>query len=247
MQAIIMAGGRGRRLRAVTGNSPKCLVEIGGRSILEIILTQLRAAGARRVILCLTRATTAIRDVFGDGRELGLDLHYSVADRYLGTVGQLALVEAFDTPSLVLNGDILTDLDFARLLHCHKRSAVIGTVVVHSHTLRLPFGEIICDRDGAITEYREKPEKHFLVSCGTYALDPSVKEFLPGGYVDMPDLIGGLIKGERILGTYRFEGRWHDIGTPDSLASAKSAFAAEPFAFLRIPERAPRRLTRALT
>lgn len=232
MHAILMVGGKGTRLSPYTRHQPKALIKMGRYSLLEIILRRLRASGFDRVTLCISHLGEMIRTEFGDGRRLGLAIDYSVDERPLGTAAPLLLVPEWTSPAVVMNGDILTTIDFADLhrQHVHSRSPL--TVAFQRRRLDASMG-LLRVLDNRVHAVWEKPSFEWNISSGIYVADPSVRHRIaPGVPVDMPDLIGILIRdGEPVHG-YRFTGSWHDIGTPARYEQASSEFLADPEVYL---------------
>lgn len=219
----------------MTLGSPKPLVDICGQPILEIILRRLSACGVGRATICLTPLAAEIRDRFGNGTKVGCKLSYSVAEEFLGTAGPLALVAPIDQPTVVMNADILTDLDFRELLRFHERNGAAATVTVCRYRQFVPFGTITCDGEDRVSKIQEKPSFDFLVSAGIYVLDTTMYRYLEGAYLDMPDLLRKMVDaGERVM-AFRFDGAWHDIGTPSQLDSTRRAFLSDPRRYLPEP------------
>jgi NDP-sugar pyrophosphorylase family protein len=234
MRAVILAGGRGTRLHPYTKVLPKPLIPLEDTPILEILLTQLRDAGCDRVTLCVSYKADQIERYFGDGAWLGLDLDYSRCDIPLGTAGPLGLLPRPDQPCLVLNGDLLTTVDFAALYAAHGGSGATATLVLYRHAVNLSFGVAeLADGGRALARLVEKPTFDFLVNAGIYVVDPVVWDAIPAGqFLDMPTLLQArLAAGERV-GAYVFEGEWLDIGTTDQYHRADELFRRDPRRFL---------------
>jgi NDP-mannose synthase len=232
LHAIVLAGGKGRRLAPFTDRTPKALMRIGGRPLLDIIVRQLREAGYRRVTVCISHLGEMIREEIGDGRDLGISVEYCRDVEPLGTAAPLRLVADWDSPALVMNGDILTAMDFAALARAHRGGDAIMTVAAHMHRVPVGFG-VIEARDGRVRTIREKPSIPVEISAGIQIVDPRVRRYLPvGAAMDLPGLVGELIGHGQDVGIYRFAEPWHDIGTPQGLRRAADAFSADPHAYL---------------
>src|SRR5437660_1015185 len=189
LNAVVMAGGYGTRLRPLTEESPKPLLPVGDRSLLERILGQLRDAGIHRVNIATHFLADRIKEHVGDGSRLGVTVEYVSEDRPLGTAGALGLLEAPDEPMLVINGDILTRTDFRAMLHFHQDYKAAMTVGIKRYSVKVPFG-VVQVRGADIAALEEKPVAQFFVVAGIYLLSPEVWAYLPRGeYFDMPDLI----------------------------------------------------------
>jgi NDP-sugar pyrophosphorylase family protein len=231
MHAIVLVGGKGSRLLPHTRERPKALVMLGRCAILEIILRRLRAFGFSRVTLCVAHLGEQIRAAYGDGSGLGLSIDYTVDDRPLGTAAPLRLVQDWRTPAVVLNGDILSTVDFGHLLRTHELNRGPLTIAYVRRRLTATVG-LVQLADGRVSEILEKPTFGLRVSSGIYAVSPSVRDYLPDGPVDMPGLVSLLVaNGEPVHG-YGFDGAWHDIGTPGRYLEASRAFESDPDLYL---------------
>jgi len=241
VNAVILAGGEGRRLLPVTLAMPKPLIPLDGTPILEIILLQLRDAGFSHVTLSLGYRAEMIQDWFGDGRRLGLRLDYSTELQPLGTAGPLSLLRRFDGSTLVMNADVLTDLDFADLWAWHRTTGAAATIALRTYELDLPYGVVEIDERNRVVSYQEKPCLRVTINCGIYMLEPMVLGYLPDGApCDMPSLLEAVrADGGRVEG-YCFDGEWIDIGTPAALSRATEALRAERARYLRNGTRLPR-------
>ncbi len=212
VRAIIMAGGRGTRLRPLTEELPKPMLPVGGRPLMERIVRQLEHSGIRRVNVATHYHPEKIIEHFGDGREFGVQLSYVNEDRPLGTAGALGLLGACDEPLLVINGDILTDVDFRAMARFHFEHSADLTVAVRGYEMEVPYGVI--DSAGAVvTAIREKPRLHVFVNAGIYLLHPSVHaHILAGERLDMTDLISRLIERGLSVVSFPIREYWLDIG-----------------------------------
>jgi NDP-mannose synthase len=213
MKAVILAGGKGTRLAPYTKILPKPLMPIGDMPILEILLRQLQRSGIDDVILTVGHLAELIRTFFQDGARLGLKIRYSFEDHPLGTAGPLSLVEGLEDTFLVMNGDVLTTLDFCSLVEYHRNQRAIATIAAHDRKTRIDFGVIQTNHNQEIVGYIEKPTYDFYVSMGIYVFEPRVLSYIPRHeYLDIPDLILKMIEaGERVL-SYPYQGYWMDLG-----------------------------------
>ena len=233
MKAVILAGGKGSRLAPYTMVLPKPLMPIGDMPILEIVLRQLSRHGFDDVVIAVGHLAALIKTYFGDGSQFGLHIDYALEDAPMGTAGPIGVIEGLGETFLVMNGDILTDLDFNALVAAHRELGAILTIAAYKRTVSIDFG--VLEREGVmVRDYIEKPKLDYVVSMGIYVMEPKVREHMkPGEYLDVPDLVRRLLaKGERI-GTYGFEGRWLDIGRPDDFLEAQSRFEEHRDQFLR--------------
>lgn len=222
LTAVIMAGGHGTRLRPLTEKLPKPMLPLGGRPLLERTIEQLRRAGIRRVNLTTHYKGEMIAKHFGDGREFGVEIRYVKEDQPLGTAGALGLLDVSDEPLLVINGDLLTHVDFSRLLEFHREHQSIMTVAVRQYEFRVPFG--VVETDGVIIKsILEKPMIRHFISAGIYLLNPEVCRYIPHGQAcDMPDLIGRLLtKGRRVV-SFPVREYWLDVGKAEDYLQALS-------------------------
>lgn len=212
LQAVVMAGGAGTRLRPLTEGTPKPMLPIGGRPLLERTVEQLRLAGIRRVNVTTHYHPEKIREHFGDGRAFGVEMDYVTEDRPLGTAGALGLLEETAEPLLVINGDILTRVDFRTLLDYHRKHGADLTVGVRQYDLQVPYGVMECEGP-YVRQVREKPTLRFLVNAGIYLLEPSVRHLIPSGErFDMTDLIQRLLENGRPVVSFPIVEYWLDIG-----------------------------------
>ena len=225
LTAVVMAGGFGTRLRPLTDTTPKPMLPIGDRPMLERTIEQLKNTGIRRVSLTTHYKADVISDHFGDGKDFGVAINYVHEDQPLGTAGAIRLLEVVDEPLLVINGDILTHVDYRAMLDYHKKHQACLTVGVRQYGLQVPYGVLECD--GAnILRVSEKPKIQFLVNAGIYLLEPGAREFIPGGRkFDMTDLIQALISERRNVVSFPILEYWLDIGQYADYEKAKSDYA----------------------
>lgn len=182
MKAVILAGGKGTRLKPYTTVIPKPLVPIGEKAILEILLARLKKSGVDEVILCVNHFAEIIMAFFGDGSRHGIHIRYSVEDQPLGTVAPLKLIPDLPENFLVMNGDLLTDLDFRNLFEDHMKSNSLLTVSTYQRTTKIDFGVIEIDKPASrMVGFQEKPEYHFDVSMGVYVMNHKVLDYVPAG------------------------------------------------------------------
>lgn len=226
-RAVVLAGGRGSRLAPYTTVLPKPLMPVGDRAILEIVLRQLSGAGFDDITLAVGHLGHLIRAVLGDGRSNGTSIRYHDEDRALGTAGPLATISGLGGTFLMLNGDVLTTLDFRALVTAHQQAANALTIATHRRTVRADYG--VLRTGGAVgdthrvTGYEEKPEMSYTVSMGVYVLEPEAVERVPAGeYFDLPDLVLALLADGAPVGAYPFDGYWLDIGREDDYRRAQA-------------------------
>jgi NDP-sugar pyrophosphorylase family protein len=221
MKAVILAGGKGSRLAPYTKVIPKPLMPIGDMPILEVLLHQIKRAGVDEVILSVGHMASLLRAFFQEGERLGVHIRYSYENTPLGTAGPLALIEGLDDTFMVMNGDVLTTLDFGDLLRFHRASQAQVTIAMYNREVKIDLGVLQLNDQQNVVGYIEKPTYGFQVSMGVYVFEPSVLKYIPSGeYFDFPTLILKLIEaGERVAG-YPFSGYWQDLGRPDDYEQA---------------------------
>jgi NDP-sugar pyrophosphorylase family protein len=240
MQAILLAGGKGTRLRPFTHVFPKPLMPLGDADpmpIIEVVLRQLARFGFRDITIITGYLTELIEAFCGDGRKFGARLDYQRETTPLGTAGGLTLVERPDEPVLVINGDILTTLDYGEMYEFHCRRGAAATIASYPREVRIDFGVLEFTSDPHILAgYREKPEFSFQVSMGVYILDPLAWDFLRAGEpLPMPDLLEMIRRSGRSVHCFRQSCYWLDIGRHDDYATANDIFQARRHAFLGEP------------
>ncbi len=238
MRAIVLAGGRGTRLRPYTTFFPKPLMPIGDMPILEVLLRQMKVAGITDVTLTINHLAEMLRLFFQDGQKLGLNIDYSTEDSPLGTAGPLSLIDGLEDTFLVTNGDVLSMLDIADLVQHHKQSGAIATIATHQRTVKIDLGVIEHDSSGIVTDYIEKPSFDYRVSMGIYVFEPRVVNYIPyNQYLDFPDLVLKLVKAGEKVSSYPFSGYWKDLGRPDDYEQATADFEQMREQFLPNEER----------
>ncbi len=226
LTAVVMAGGYGTRLRPLTETLPKPMLPVGNRPLLELIIDQLSRSGIRRVHLTTHYKADVITQHFGDGREFGIEIHYVQEEQPLGTAGALSLLNANDEPLLVMNGDILTRLDFRALLAFHRDQEADMTVAVRQFEVCLPYG-VIETEGHAIVGVTEKPVVQHVVNAGIYLLNPDVCRLIPTGQpYDMTDLISCLLAMRRRVVSFPICEYWQDIGQLEDYQKAVTAVTA---------------------
>ena len=222
LRAVVMAGGRGSRMLPLTENLPKPMLPVGSRPLMEIIIQQLKDAGIKRVHVTTHHKSEKISEHFGDGRDFGVELNYVTEDRPLGTAGALGLMEVPRETVLVINGDILTQMDFRAMLAFHREQQGDLTIAVRQYDIRIPFGVVEC-QGAAVTRITEKPLLNWFVNAGIYLLEPVVYSYMPNGKpFDMTDLIQRLLADGRRVVSFPVREYWLDIGIPDDYQKAQS-------------------------
>jgi NDP-sugar pyrophosphorylase family protein len=222
MKAVILAGGKGTRLKPYTTVFPKPLMPVGDKPILEIVIGQLKSCGFDEAIITVGHLAELIMTFFDDGSKLGVKIKYSREDKPLGTAGGLGLLKnELNETFLMMNGDVLTTLNYSDLVSYHKRNGAIATIGLKKRDVKIDFGVVEIDDGNSILGYTEKPEIGYLVSMGVYVFNPKVLEYIkPNEYLDFPDLIKELISNGETVKGYVYDGYWLDIGRPDDYERA---------------------------
>jgi dTDP-glucose pyrophosphorylase len=211
---VLMAGGLGTRLRPLTEDIPKSMLEVGGRPLLEHVLDQVRDAGLTRVLMAVNYRADVIEEHFGDGSEFGVDIGYLREDRPLGSAGALRLAGAeLDRPFVVMNADLLTNVNLGALMRFHQEEGNVVTVGVRQYVLELPYG--VVDLDGTrVTGLSEKPKPKYYINAGIYAVDPDALSLMPASReaFHMTDVIDEVLADGGRVGAFAVREYWLDIG-----------------------------------
>lgn len=214
---------------------PKPLLPIGEQAILEIVVERLRESGLTDITLCVGYLAHLIRAVMDNVRTDGVKIDYVHETQPLGTAAPLGLIEGLDDTFLVMNGDVLTTLDFRKLVDFHRAHAYQLTIAVHERKTRLDYGVIEAEESGRLLGFSEKPEVTSMVSMGVYVMEPQVLECIPKDQpFDFPDLVLALVGAEKEVGVYRYSGYWRDLGRHEDYEAANAEWRdatipGEPF------------------
>lgn len=216
MRAVILAGGRGSRLDPYTTIIPKPLMPIVDESILDIILRQLSIHGFKRVTITVGYLSELIRAYLHDKNKYNLEIDFSVEKSPLGTVGPLTLIPDLNKTFLLINGDILTTLNYSKLWSFHQDNKALMTVAICKRSIKIDFGVTKVSRTGDVVDFIEKPELDYLVGMGIAVCEPQILNYIEKGKRrDLPDLIKLLLtRGERVK-AYSSRDYWLDIGRKD--------------------------------
>ncbi len=221
LQAVVLAGGRGQRMQPYTAEIPKPLVTIGDRPIVEILLTQMKKCGIERVYMAVNHLAHLLMAAIGDGNRWGLEVIYSHEEQPLSTVGPLKLIEGLPTDFIVVNGDVLTDIDFRALFEHHLNSHARLTIATQERTTRIDYGVMQIDAEGIVCGFQEKPTFASVVSMGVYVFSRVVLQLVPEGEsFGFDDLVLMLLKRREPVNTYPHDGYWLDVGRPDDYRQA---------------------------
>ena len=220
--AVILAGGKGTRLRPYTIALPKPLVPIGDKPILEIIITQLKNQGFEHIILAVNHQADIIRAYFEDGDRWGIEISYSIETKPLGTMGPLKLVSSRIVPEdfLVMNGDVLSDMDYGLFLEDHIADARLFTISSFRRTQMIDYG-VLDVQNSVLCGFQEKPKLPYCVSMGVYALSKRVLEYIPDNeYYGFDQLMSNFLQKNKKIDVKEYTGYWMDIGRPEDYEQA---------------------------
>lgn len=234
LRAVILAGGKGVRLLPFTVNFPKPLVPLGDTPVLEVLISRLIRFGITDITLTLGHLAELVRAYLDHRPALTnqITLRYVVEEEPTGTAGSLSLVSGLDDTFLVMNGDLLTNLDFNELIEFHRQQGAILTIATHRREVKIDLGVLEVDSQNRITNYLEKPSSTYHVSMGIYVYEARVLKYIdPGQYVDFPDLVLRLLKEDEKVSAYQTDCLWLDIGRPDDYARAQVIFSEKREAF----------------
>jgi NDP-sugar pyrophosphorylase family protein len=234
MKVIILAGGKGTRLAPYTTVFPKPLMPINGYPILEIVVRQLASYGFDEIIMSVGHLSELIKAFFGDGKKFGVKIKYSREDKPLGTAAPLTLLKDLPENFLVMNGDVLTTIDYRKFMQYHNEHKGVVTIAMHKKEINIDLGVMEFSNGKVLTKYIEKPTINYKVSMGIYVFNKTVLTYIPSNtYFDFPDLIKILLKkGKRIV-CYPSNDNWLDIGRHEDYQKASEEFMRHKQQFLR--------------
>jgi NDP-sugar pyrophosphorylase family protein len=225
MKAVILAGGKGTRLAPYTTVFPKPLVPIDDKPIIEILLRQLKAHGITSVTVSVGHLAELIMAFLGRGEKIGIPIEYVSEDKPLGTVAPLTLIGDLPDDFFLMNGDILTNLDFKDLFDFHVRNRCSLTIATYTKQVKVDLGVMTTDTNDRIVDYIEKPTYQYTVSMGVYVLNKMVIQHIPRKqYYDFPALVKALLTKDVKIMSYKFDDIWLDIGRPADYEEAQRIF-----------------------
>lgn len=223
--AVVLAGGQGSRLKPLTTDMPKPLVPVGGKPIIELLLTRLARCGVDRAHLAVNHLSHLIKDAVGDGSQFGLRVSYSEETEPLSTVAPLKLIADLPENFLVVNGDILTDLDFAELCRIHLAKGSLVTVAVHERENFVDYGVLEADETGRLVGFKEKPTYRLTVSMGVYVFSKKVLDYVPDRVAFGFDQLMHLMLEKNLpVSVHCYPGYWLDIGRLEDYERAQEDF-----------------------
>jgi NDP-sugar pyrophosphorylase family protein len=223
-RAIVLSGGKGTRLRPYTVVLPKPLMPIGDYPILEVVVRQLVRYGFDHITLAVNHQAELIRAFFGDGAKWHVHIDYSQENQPLGTIGPLRLIQDLPQHFLVMNGDVLTDLNFAEFHDNHTSKNRIFTISSHQRVQKIDYGVLVSDKSGMLRSFQEKPSTGYEVSMGIYMASREILEYVPDAPYGFDNLMLDLLAGNRPVNVEPFSGYWLDIGRPDDYMQAIEEF-----------------------
>ena len=226
LRAVILAGGKGTRLRPYTVVLPKPLMPVGDYPILEVIIKQLVPAGFNHITMAINHQAALFRTFFGDGEKWNANIDFSLEKEPLGTMGPLKLINDLPDDFLVMNGDILSDLDYSFFLKKHIQDQAKVSVSAYKRTVKIDFGVLSFDKENLLTSFQEKPVYEFNVSMGIYAINKSIiLKLTKGSLYGFDHLMIDALKNSMDINIVPYEGFWLDIGRPDDYDEANNSFS----------------------
>jgi len=234
MQTVILAGGKGTRLKPYTTAFPKPLMPIGNYPILEVVVKQLKYYSFNNIVIAVGHLKELIQAFLNNGEKWGLNILYSVEDKPLGTAAPLKLIKDLQDDFLVMNGDVLTNLEFDKFYQYHKKNDALCTIAMYRKPVNIDLGVLKIKEDNRLYDYIEKPVMNYNVSMGVYAFKKEVLSYIPEDkYFDFPDLIKELLRNNKEVLGYPFNGYWLDIGRPEDYELAVEEFEKHKSEFLK--------------
>jgi len=227
-RVVLMVGGLGTRLRPLTENTPKPMLPVGGKPILQTIVEKFASYGFVNIIMCIGYKSQIIQDFFEDGSKFGVSIEYILEEKRMGTAGALSLLTEEQKPKepfFVMNGDLLTNVNFESMLEFHLQNEAKATMCVREYDFQVPYG-VVNIEDGQIKSIEEKPTHSFFVSAGIYMLDASVIKMIPNDeFYDMPTLFDEMIKQKEKTVSFPIREYWLDIGRMDEYEKANREYS----------------------
>ncbi|WP_428024992.1 nucleotidyltransferase family protein [Arcobacter sp.] len=224
-KVVLMVGGLGTRLRPLTENIPKPMLTVGNKPILHTIVEKFAEYGYINIIMCVNYKSHMIKEYFEDGSKFGVNIEYIYEEQRMGTAGALSLLtEKPDRPFFVMNGDLLTNINFEALENYHNSYHSIGTMCVREYDLQVPYGVVNIENSN-ILSIEEKPVHKFFVNAGIYMLSPEALDYIPKNtFYDMPTLFDKLIKEEKKIVSFPIREYWLDIGRIEEYKRANDEY-----------------------
>ena len=224
-KVVLMVGGLGTRLRPLTENTPKPMLKVGKKPILQTIVEKFAEYGYSNIVMCVNYKSHIIQDYFGNGSKFGVNIEYILEEQRMGTAGALSLLKEKPTePFFVMNGDLLTNVNFEQLDSYHTSNHSMGTMCVREYDFQVPYG-VVNIQDSRILSIEEKPTYKFFVSAGIYMLSPAVLDYIPQNqFYDMPTLFEKLISENKNAISFPLREYWLDIGRIEEYKKANEEY-----------------------
>ncbi len=223
-KVVIMAGGKGIRLRPLTKNTPKPMLKVGGKPILQRIIKTFKDCGYKDLIICVNYKSHIIENYFGNGGKFGVNIEYVKEKKMMGTAGALSLIkEKLTEPFFIINGDLLTNLDFEKMLDFHIKHNSIATMGIKKYSINSPYGEVNLVNE-SISSINEKPTHKFFANAGIYVLNPECVDLVPKKFFDMTSLFKKIILKKKKTISFPLEEYWKDIGRLSDYETANKEF-----------------------
>ena len=224
-KVILMVGGLGTRLRPLTNDVPKPMLDVGNKPILHTIVENFAKYGYTDIIMCVNYKSEIIKEYFGNGDKFGVKIEYVLENQRMGTAGALSLLQKRPKDDFfVMNGDLLTNVNFEYLHEYHKDSNALASICIRKYEMQVPYG-VVNVRANKVTSIEEKPTQSFFVSAGIYMFSPIVLDFIPKGvFYDMPTLFGELLKHDFPIHPFPIREYWLDIGRMDEYRRANDEY-----------------------
>lgn len=227
-QVLIMAGGFGKRLRPLTNNIPKPMVKVQNKPILQLIIESFKRQGFINFAISVNYLADVIKNYFEDGKNFNINISYVEENEPLGTAGSLSLLDKSSKNIIMINGDILTKINFKEVLNFHKKNKADITICSKQYVYQLPYGDIELDSNFNVQGVVEKPINQFIISAGAYVLKSSIQDLIEKNeYLDMPDLINRALKKNLKVKSFLIHEDWIDIGLPSNLQEANKNFTSD--------------------
>lgn len=227
IKAIILAGGKGTRLKPYSVTIPKPLLPVGDKAILEIILYKLKQQNITDITICVNHMAELIKAYFGNGEKIGVNISYSLEEKDLNTIAPLKLLKNLPDNFIVLNGDLLTNIDINTMFDIHCSNNSILTMGVYKRKIKIDFGVIEIEKD-IISNFKEKPELEYYVSMGIYAFNSKILNFIPDNTpFGFDHLMTKLLENKIKITPYIYDGYWLDIGRPEDYEKANIDISKE--------------------
>jgi len=224
-KVVLMVGGLGTRLRPLTEHTPKPMLKVGNKPILETIIVNFKKYGFTNIILCVSYKSEIIEEYFKDGSEFGVNIEYIHENKRMGTAGALSLIKtSLDEPFFVMNGDLLTDINFENMMDYHLSNHSVATMGVREYDFQVPYGVVNVEGQN-ILNIEEKPVHKFFVSAGIYVLSSAILQYIPKNeFYDMPTLFEKVIEEKKKSISFLIHEYWLDIGRIEEFEKANNEF-----------------------